>query len=157
MTRSARCGTGARRPRPARRTATLRGLVVLVVLVAAFAADALALPLASTVGELSIDVRVQDGFYDGPGRRILRQYWLRMMIPFAPDIPCAIWIFKPGAIYQLNFLVLALSVLIHINHVLSVQIAKRQAQPYAVAESTRPAARPDHAPRRADRSDAERR
>jgi len=87
------------------------------------------------------NVRVQDGFYEGPGRTILRRYWLRMLIPFAVDIPWAIWAFETGRIYQLNFLVLVAALLIHVNHLLSKGIAERQAQAYAVPESTRPDAR----------------
>ena len=87
------------------------------------------------------DVRVQDGFYEGPGRTILRQYWLRMLIPFAADVPWAIWIFETGRLFQLNFLVVVVSAVIHVNHLLSKGIAERQAQAYAVPESTQPAAR----------------
>lgn len=87
------------------------------------------------------NVRVQDGFYDGAGRAILRQYWLRMLIPFALDIPWAIWAFETGKLYQLNFLVLAVAVLIHVNHLVSKAIAERQAQAYAVPESAQPAVR----------------
>jgi hypothetical protein len=87
------------------------------------------------------DVRVRDGFYDGPGRTILRQYWLRMLIPFAVDVPWAIWIFETGKLYQLNFLLLVVAALIHVNHLVSKGLAERQALAYAVPESTRPAAR----------------
>jgi hypothetical protein len=86
------------------------------------------------------DVRVQDGFYEGPGRTILRQYWLRMLITFA-DVPWAIWIFETGKLYQLNFLILVTAALIHVNHLVSKGIAERRAQAYAVPESTRPAVR----------------
>ena len=43
------------------------------------------------------NVRVQEGFYEGPGRAILRRYWLRMLIPFALDIPWAISALMPSA------------------------------------------------------------
>jgi len=91
--------------------------------------------------EWFFDVRVRDGFYDGPGRTILRQYWLRMMIPFAFDVPWAIWIFHTGNRTQLSYLILVVCAVIHVNHLLSKGIAERQAARYAVAESTRPAAR----------------
>lgn len=87
------------------------------------------------------DGRVPEGFYEGPGRAILRQYWLRMLIPFAVDVPWAIWIFETGRLIQINFLVIVVSVVIHLNHLLSVRIAERQAAAFVVAESTRPAAR----------------
>jgi hypothetical protein len=91
--------------------------------------------------EWFFDVRVPEGFYGGPGRRLLRQYWLRMMIPFAVDVPWAIWIFASGRLFQLNILILVVAAMIHVNHLWSKRLAERQAQPYAVPESTRPAAR----------------
>lgn len=91
--------------------------------------------------EWFFDVRVQDGFYDGPGKAILQQYWLRMMIPLAIDVPWAIWIVQRGSLFQLNYVILAVSCVIHVNHLLSVRIAEGQARPYAVPESTRPARR----------------
>jgi hypothetical protein len=87
------------------------------------------------------NVRVRDGFYDGPGKTILRQYWLRILIPFAVDVPWAIWIFETGKLYQLNFQILVVAALIHLNHLVSKGIAERQAAAYVVPESTRPAAR----------------
>jgi hypothetical protein len=87
------------------------------------------------------NVRVRDGFYDDPGKTILRQYWLRMLIPFAVDVPWAIWIFETGKLYQLNLQILVVAALIHLNHLVSKGIAERQARAYAVPESTRPAER----------------
>jgi hypothetical protein len=87
------------------------------------------------------DVRVQDGFYEGAGRTILRQYWLRMLIPFAVDVPWAIWIFERGPLAQLMYLVVVVSAILHVNHLLSVGIAQRRARAYAVADSDRPAVR----------------
>jgi hypothetical protein len=87
------------------------------------------------------DVRVRDGFYEGPGRRILRHYWLRMLIPFAVDVPWAIWAFGTGNLFQLNYLVLVAAALIHVNHLVSKGIAERQARVYAIPESTQPASR----------------
>lgn len=84
------------------------------------------------------NVHVQPGFYDGAGRRILHRYWMRMFIPFALDIPAAIFIFLTGRLIMLNWLILALCALIHINHVFSVDLAERQARRFAVAEAERP-------------------
>ena len=86
-------------------------------------------------------VHVQPGFYDGDGRRLLRAYWMRMLIPFAVDIPWAISIVAAGRYQQFAYLVLIVSALIHVNHQISVRIAERHALPFAEAESTRPAVR----------------
>lgn len=88
--------------------------------------------------EWFFSVHVRPGFYDGPGRRILHRYWMRMFIPFALDIPAAIAIFITGRILLLNWLIMALCAIIHINHVFSVDLAERQARHFAVAETERP-------------------
>jgi hypothetical protein len=77
-------------------------------------------------------------FYKGAGRRILHRYWMRMLLPFAVDIPCAIAIFVSGHLIFLSWLILGLSALIHINHSYSVDLAERQARPYSTAEAERP-------------------
>lgn len=82
--------------------------------------------------EWFFNVHVPPGFADGPGQRLLRWYWMRMMIPFVVDIPIAIWIFVSGRLMLLNWLVLGLCALIHLNHVISVDLAERQARPFAV-------------------------
>jgi hypothetical protein len=79
-------------------------------------------------------VRVPAGFYAGAGRGILRRYWLRMLMPFAVDIPIAIAILASGRLALLNWLILGLCALIHVNHVYSVDLAERQARPFAVAD-----------------------
>src|ERR1700737_4372093 len=73
------------------------------------------------------DVPVQPDFYTGAGRKILHRYWMRMFIPFAVDIPVAIAIFRSGHLLALNWLMLGLAALIHINHSFSVELAQRQA------------------------------
>lgn len=80
------------------------------------------------------NVHVQPGFYEGPGKQLLRWYWMRMMIPFAVDIPVATWILLAGRFALLNWLVVGLSALIHANHLFSVDLAERQARPFAVRE-----------------------
>jgi hypothetical protein len=88
--------------------------------------------------EWFFNVRVRPNFYTGPGRAILHRYWMRMLLPFAIDIPIATAIFLSHHPGLLNPLIIALSALIHINHVFSVDRAERQARPFAVAEPEQP-------------------
>jgi hypothetical protein len=90
--------------------------------------------------EWFFDVHVQPGFYTGAGKKILHRYWVRMFIPFAFDIPFAIAIFHSGRLQLLPWLVLGLAALIHINHSFSVDLAERQARPFAVPEAEQPVA-----------------
>ncbi|MGH9702186.1 MAG: hypothetical protein ACRD4K_02330 [Candidatus Acidiferrales bacterium] len=90
--------------------------------------------------EWFFNVRVRPDFYTGEGRRLLHRYWLRMFIPFAVDIPLAIAIFLSGQLALLNWLILGLAVLIHINHSYSVDLAERQARPFALPEAEQPVA-----------------
>ena len=46
-----------------------------------------------------------------------------MFIPFAVDIPIAIAIFRSGRLVVLNWLILALAALIHLNHLFSAGAA----------------------------------
>ena len=86
------------------------------------------------------NVPVQPDFYTGAGRKILHRYWMRMLIPFAIDIPIAIAIFLSGHLKLLNLLILGLCALIHINHAFSVDLAERQARARAVPEAEQPVA-----------------
>jgi hypothetical protein len=88
--------------------------------------------------EWFFNVHVQPNFYTGPGRKILHRYWMRMFVPFAVDIPVAIAIFLSGRPEYLNWLILCLAALIHINHSYSVDLAERQARPFAVPEAEHP-------------------
>jgi hypothetical protein len=81
------------------------------------------------------DVPVPLDFYSGPGKKLLHQYRLRMLIPFAFDIPVAAYIFTTGRLNNLVWLVIGISALTHINHLYSVDFAERQARHYALAES----------------------
>src|SRR5580700_1497933 len=90
--------------------------------------------------EWFFNVHVQPDFYTGAGRDLLHRYWLRMLIPFAIDIPIAVAIFRSGNLMLLNFLMIALCAIIHINHSYSVDLAERQARPFAVAEAEQPVA-----------------
>jgi hypothetical protein len=86
------------------------------------------------------DVHVQPDFYTGAGKKILHRYWMRMFIPFAFDIPVAIAIFLSDRLEDLNWLILGLAALIHINHSHSVDLAERLARPFAVPEAEQPVA-----------------
>src|SRR5690242_225598 len=89
--------------------------------------------------EWFFNVHMQPGFYAGPGKKILHRYWMRIFIPFVVDIPVATAIFISGQFLYLNWLIVGLAALIHINHLLSVGLAQRQAQRFAVAEDAQPA------------------
>lgn len=80
-------------------------------------------------------IPVPPDFYTGAGRTILRAYWMRMLIPFAIDIPVAVAIFLSGRLQYITLLVLGLSAFIHINHLFSVNLAERKARSLAVPES----------------------
>jgi len=88
--------------------------------------------------EWFFNVHVQPGFYTGAGRKILHAYWMRIFIPSAIDIPVATAIFISGHLLLLRWLILALAVLIHLNHVFSVDLAERQARSFAVPEAEQP-------------------
>src|SRR5262249_44005962 len=90
--------------------------------------------------EWFFNVHVQPDFYSGAGKTILHRYWMRMFLPFAVDIPIAIAIFLSGRLVLLAWLVVALSVLIHINHLFSVDLAERQALRFALPEAEQPVA-----------------
>src|SRR5262245_16140719 len=90
--------------------------------------------------EWFFNVHVQPDFYTGAGRKILHRYWMRMFIPFAVDIPVAIAIFLSGRLLLLNWLILGLCALIHINHSYSVDLAERQARAFAIPEAEQPVA-----------------
>jgi hypothetical protein len=90
--------------------------------------------------EWFFDVHVRPDFYKGPGKKLLHRYWLRMLIPFAVDIPIVILIFVSGHPILVTVLILALCALIHINHLFSVNLAERQARPFAMQETEQPVA-----------------
>ncbi len=86
------------------------------------------------------DVHVQPGFYSGKGKKILHRFWMRMLLPFALDIPVAIAIFLSGRLELLNVLIVVLAIVIHVNHSWSVDLAERQARPFAIPEAEQPIA-----------------
>jgi hypothetical protein len=78
--------------------------------------------------EWFFNVPVTADFYAGPGRAILRRYRLRLLMPFAIDVPAAAAIFAWGNGAMLNALIVALSVLIHAGHAICVDLAEREAR-----------------------------
>jgi hypothetical protein len=90
--------------------------------------------------EYFFDVPVPSDFQSGAGRKILQHYRLRMFIPFVLDVPIAITIFMPGYVQYFIWLLLAQMVMIHVNHVFSVDIAERQARSFATTEIEQPVA-----------------
>jgi hypothetical protein len=74
------------------------------------------------------DVPVCCDFYSGVGRKLLLHYRLRMLLPFVVDIPLATYFILSGHLSHLGWLIVGLSLLIHINHLYSVDIAERQAR-----------------------------
>jgi len=91
--------------------------------------------------EWFFNVPVRPDFYTGAGRRLLHRYWMRMLIPFAIDIPIAAAIFLSGHIALLNWLILGLCALIHVNHVFSVDLAERQARALGACVREQPVTR----------------
>jgi hypothetical protein len=88
-----------------------------------------------------LTVAVRPDFHTGEGKKILHHYWLRMLIPFAVDVPFAIAIFLSGRVVLLNFLIIALCAIIHVNHTINVGMAERQARMIAAAPAEEPVAR----------------
>lgn len=88
--------------------------------------------------EYFFNVRVQPDFYSGQGKKLLDRYRLRMLMPVALEIPVAIAIFISGHFDYLMWLVLAMGILIHVNHVFSVDLKERQARELAVTEAEEP-------------------
>jgi hypothetical protein len=89
--------------------------------------------------EWFFNVAVQAGFYDGAGKTILLHYRMRMLIPFALDIPIVLAMLHPAHPTYFVGLLLAQAALIHLNHVYSVDIAEREARRFAVPEDEQPA------------------
>jgi hypothetical protein len=84
------------------------------------------------------DIPVPSDFYAQAGGIILRRYWMRMLIPFAFDIPLAVAIFVYHRLSLLNALIVGACVMIHLNHLCSVWLAKRRAQAFAIPSSEQP-------------------
>jgi hypothetical protein len=83
-------------------------------------------------------VRVQPDFYTGPGQRILRRYHMRMLTPFVMEIPLVAAVLIFGHLQQLVWVMLWRAVFIHLNQLFSVDLAERQARPFAAEGAEQP-------------------
>lgn len=80
------------------------------------------------------DVHVKPGFYAGPGRKILHRYWMRIFVSYAVEIPLGIAVFASGHLGFFLPLILGMAAFIHAFHMISVNMAEREATPFAVEE-----------------------
>jgi len=78
-------------------------------------------------------VPVRPGFYLHEGRAIVRRFQMRMCIPFIVD-PLTVYLLATGRLFLSTVLIIIQSGLIHLNHMLSVDRAEREARAFAVAE-----------------------
>lgn len=83
-------------------------------------------------------VHVLPGFYTGAGRKVLQRYRMRMFIPLTMDILMVAGLY--GHLLLVGGMLVAQAVLIHVNHLFSVDLAERQARPFAVPEDEQPVA-----------------
>ena len=90
--------------------------------------------------EWFLSVNVQPGFYDGPGREILRRYRMRILLPFAIDVVATALILSFGKVSYLFWVVFFLTGFIHANQLFSVALAERRARAYAIQGTEQPAA-----------------
>lgn len=89
--------------------------------------------------EWFFNVHVQPDFYAVEGKKILRAYWMRMLMTVVVEVPIATAIFISGHYQYLTWLILIMAVVVHVNHVFSVDLAERQARKFAVQEDEQPA------------------
>jgi hypothetical protein len=88
--------------------------------------------------EWFFNVRVQPDFYSGPGQEILRRYRMRMFTPFVTEIPLLAAVLIFGHLSQLVWLMLGRAAFIHLNQLFSVDLAERQARPFAAVGAEQP-------------------
>lgn len=88
--------------------------------------------------EWFFNVHVQQGFYSGLGRKILEGYRIRMIVLVVVEALLAIAIFVSGHFGLLPWLIIGASLAVHVNHLLSVDRAERQARRFAVPEAELP-------------------
>ena len=88
--------------------------------------------------EWLFNVRVQDGFYAGAGRKILQNYRLRMFMPIAIEISLAAAIFISGHLLYLSWLIIGASIAVHANHLFNVDKAERESRKFALPEAEQP-------------------
>ena len=90
--------------------------------------------------EWFFSVNVEPGFYDGPGREILRRYRMRILLPFAIELVSLALILTFGRVSYLFWLMLLYVGFARVNHAFSVELAERRARAYAVQGTDQPAA-----------------
>jgi len=89
--------------------------------------------------EWFFNVPVQPDFYSGAGKKILDRYRMRMLMPVAIEVVVAAAIFLSGHFLNLAWLIAAMALFIHVNHVYNVDSAERQARPFSLPETEQPA------------------
>ena len=88
--------------------------------------------------EWFFETPVQPGFYDGPGRVLLRRYAWRMAIPCVLDVIALAGFLATHNGMWLLVAALVLTPAIHFNHMLNVARCEREAMPWAGVEETQP-------------------
>ena len=90
--------------------------------------------------EWFFSVNVKPGFYDGPGRKILHRYHMRVLLPFAIDL---VWVGLIVAFWKISWIfwpMLLVTGFTPINQAFAVELAERRARAYAVQGTEQPAA-----------------
>ena len=88
--------------------------------------------------EWFFNVHVRPDFYTGPGKKILQDYWIRMLATFPLEIAAAAAIFLSGRVQLLAWLSIAMAVIVHVNHAFNVDLAERKARQFALPEDEQP-------------------
>jgi len=88
--------------------------------------------------EWFFNVHVRPDFYSGAGKKILHGYWARMLMTLAVELPIAVAIFISGHFQYLTWLVLGMGIVVHVNHVFSVDLAERRARRLGILEDEQP-------------------
>jgi hypothetical protein len=78
------------------------------------------------------NTRVPDGFFDGPGRDILRRYRLWIVAPFALDAAALALIYRSGATRYLLYLALADVAIALVNHTAALKRSIREARAFEI-------------------------
>ena len=88
--------------------------------------------------EWFFNVQVKPDFYNGAGRATLQRYRAIMLLPVAVEALLAVAIFFSGRLIYLSLLIIAISGVIHINHLFNVERAERKARNFAEPEAGQP-------------------
>lgn len=90
--------------------------------------------------EWLFNVRVQPDFYEGPGRKILLHFRMKIFVSYLIEVPLTIVFFVRRDYMALASLIILISVFIHVFHVFNVHSAESQARQFAVPEAEQPVA-----------------